>query len=56
MTIRNAKLCEIDEIMEVFDKAEEKMGPGYYTGDGVHPTSAGHELIKREWLKAFETL
>lgn len=43
-------------LMEIFDKAEEKMGGGYYTGDGVHPTSAGHELIKREWIKAFEAL
>lgn len=24
--------------------------------DGVHPTPAGHELIKREWLNAFRTL
>ncbi len=43
-------------LMELFDKAEEKMGAGYYTGDGVHPTHAGHELIKREWIKAFKKL
>lgn len=24
--------------------------------DGVHPTAKGHELIKREWLKAFNEL
>ena len=30
--------------------------PGIWTGDGVHPTACGHELIKREWLKAFKTL
>lgn len=29
---------------------------GYWLRDGVHPTAAGHELIKREWLKAFETI
>lgn len=29
---------------------------GYWLRDGVHPTAAGHELIKREWLKAFEQL
>ena len=28
----------------------------YWTRDGVHPTAAGHTLIKREWLKAFENL
>lgn len=30
--------------------------PGLWTSDGVHPSAAGHELIKREWLKAFRTL
>jgi lysophospholipase L1-like esterase len=28
----------------------------YWTRDGVHPTAAGHTLIKRAWLKAFENL
>ena len=28
----------------------------YWLKDGVHPSSAGHELIKNEWLKAFEQL
>ena len=27
-----------------------------YTKDGVHPTPAGHELIKRAWLETFATL
>ena len=26
------------------------------TGDGVHPTEKGHEVIKREWMKAFNEL
>jgi len=26
----------------------------YWLWDGVHPTSMGYEMIKREWLKAFE--
>ncbi len=30
--------------------------PGYWLYDGVHPTSAGHELIKREWIKAYNLL
>lgn len=29
---------------------------GYWLADGVHPTSAGHELIKNAWLKAFEKI
>ena len=29
---------------------------GYWLRDGVHPSPAGHELIKNAWLKAFETL
>ena len=29
---------------------------GYWLWDGVHPTSAGHNIIKQEWLKAFERM
>ncbi len=29
---------------------------GYWLADGVHPTSAGHELIKNAWMKAFEAM
>ncbi len=29
---------------------------GYWLSDGVHPTPAGNELIKRRWLQAFEQL
>lgn len=25
----------------------------YWLYDGVHPTAMGHELITREWIKAF---
>ena len=28
--------------------------PGYWLRDGVHPTQAGHTLIKRAWLKCYE--
>lgn len=37
-----------------FDAAAQSGGNSYWLRDGVHPTTAGHELIKREWLKAFE--
>ena len=29
---------------------------GYWLWDGVHPTSAGHTLIKRAWLEAYSKL
>ena len=29
---------------------------GYWLSDGVHPTPAGHERIKQQWLKAFQEL
>ena len=29
---------------------------GYWLVDGVHPTAAGHDLIKQAWLECFEKL
>jgi len=44
-------------LQELFNEAEAGAPvPGYWLRDGVHPTKAGHELIKREWLKGFEKL
>lgn len=44
-------------LQEIFDEAERaESSDGYWLSDGVHPTSAGHELIKRQWLKGFELL
>lgn len=43
-------------LMEKFDEAEKIAPANYWLADGVHPTAMGHELIKREWLKAFEKL
>ena len=43
------------ELQSKFDELEAAH-PGLWTGDGVHPTAAGHEILKREWLKAFEAL
>ena len=40
----------------VFDKACARADAACWTGDGAHPTPAGHELIKRAWLTAFEEL
>lgn len=39
-----------DKFIEATKKAQES----YWLVDGVHPTTAGHELIKREWIKTFK--
>ena len=43
-------------LQSVFDEACKIKPASYWAIDGVHPTHAGHELIKREWLKAFEKM
>ena len=44
-------------LQAVFDKANaDAPVKNFWLKDGVHPTEAGHELIKREWLKAFEQM
>ena len=43
-------------LQRVFDEAAGRSEVKYFSEDGVHPTPAGHELIAREWLKAFEEL
>lgn len=42
-------------LQAMFDQVDAKT-PGIWTWDGVHPTPCGHELIKRQWLKAFKEL
>lgn len=43
-------------LQEFFDEANKNAPKGYWLADGVHPTPAGHELIKRQWIKGFEKL
>ncbi len=43
-------------LMEKFDKAQELAPTEYWLLDGVHPSAMGYEIIKREWLKAFQEL
>lgn len=44
-------------LQEVLDKAYASLPINdYWLSDGVHPTAAGHTLIKNEWLKAFDTV
>ncbi len=44
------------ELQSKFDKAAAEMPASSLLSDGVHPTLEGHELIKREWIKAFKEL
>ena len=44
------------ELQKKFDEMAEKTGSENWLWDGVHPTPAGHELLKREWLACFESL
>ena len=43
-------------LQDKFNKACEKAPADYWLSDGVHPTAKGHELIKREWIKAFNEI
>ncbi len=44
------------ELQSVFDQAAVNTPTTDLLSDGVHPTAAGHELIKKEWLKAFREI
>ena len=44
-------------LQEIFDRLEATApGEGHWLRDGVHPTAAGHTILKNEWLKAFEQM
>ena len=43
-------------LQDKFNEAAKLAPNDYWLDDGVHPTYAGHELIKREWIKAFKEL
>lgn len=43
-------------LQERFDEVALLAENSYWLYDGVHPTAMGHGVIKREWMKAFETL
>ena len=47
-------LLEFIPLMKNFDEAEKLVNASYWLYDGVLPTSMGHELIKREWIKTFK--
>lgn len=43
-------------LQDKFDAAAKLAPASYWLSDGVHPTSAGHELITRAWIEAFQNL
>lgn len=43
------------QLQDQFTELDAKH-PGIWLVDGVHPTAFGHQLIKRQWLKAFSKL
>ena len=43
-------------LQKLLDDALALAPADYWLYDGVHPTPAGHELIKREWLKCFNSI
>lgn len=44
-------------LQEIFTKANaDAPADGYWLLDGVHPSAAGHTLIKKAWLEAFENI
>lgn len=43
-------------LQDKFDEAAQLAPNSYWLKDGVHPTTAGHELIKREWIKMFRLI
>lgn len=38
----------------IYDEAQKKAPGSYWTGDGVHPTLAGAQLMAQAWLNAVE--
>ena len=43
-------------LQEKFDAVYNPENPTYWLWDGVHPSPAGHALIAKEWIKAFEEI
>lgn len=43
-------------LQERFNELCKVCKPEYWIGDGVHPTVAGHGIIKQEWIKAFDSI
>lgn len=46
----------IVELQPAFDEACKIASPDYWTIDGVHPTLAGHMIIKNLWIEEFNKI
>ena len=44
------------DLQPAFDAACARASATHWAADGVHPTPAGHELIKRLWLETFAAM
>lgn len=40
----------------IFDEASKQVSATYWSGDGVHPTLAGNQLMANAWLETFKRL
>ena len=56
VTRRLAEEFKLDyvDLQGAFDEAQKKFPAGRWTGDGVHPTAAGHWVIAQAWKKVWE--
>ena len=43
-------------LQEKFDEASKLADNSCWFYDGIHPTAAGHMIIKKEWMKAYKEL
>ena len=55
-TIANKYNLIFIPLQKQLSMAAEKEGAKNILSDGVHPTAKGHEIIKNEWIKAFESI
>ncbi len=44
------------QFQKAFDDASRGAPPPHWSGDGVHPTAAGHQLMAAEWLRTIREL
>ncbi len=44
------------DLQRAYDEALLKAPATYWSRDGVHPTEAGHEIIKRLWIQTFDDM